>query len=75
MGDVTVADLKQLRVVKPPLPLLLRWNEVVAPLLDGAFLIQQQAQTLTTLRDTLHPRLISGLLRLPEAEEIIEEVA
>jgi type I restriction enzyme S subunit len=32
-----------------------------------------QAQTLATLRDTLLPRLISGQLRLPEAESQIEE--
>ena len=36
---------------------------------------QQQAQTLATLRDTLLPRLISGKLRLPEAEAVLEEVA
>jgi len=30
----------------------------------------KQAQTLATLRDTLLPRLISGQLRLPEAEAI-----
>lgn len=35
----------------------------------------QQAQTLATLRDTLLPRLISGQLRLPEAEAHIEEAA
>jgi len=29
-----------------------------------------QAQTLTTLRDTLLPRLISGQLRLPDAEAL-----
>ena len=34
----------------------------------------QQAQTLATLRDTLLPRLISGQLRLPEAEAEIEGV-
>ena len=33
----------------------------------------QQAQTLATLRDTLLPRLISGQLRLPEAEDAIDE--
>jgi len=33
----------------------------------------QHAQTLTTLRDTLLPRLISGQLRLPEAADLIEE--
>ncbi len=35
---------------------------------------QQQAQTLATLRDTLLPRLISGQLRLPEAEALLEQV-
>ncbi len=34
-----------------------------------------QAQTLSTLRDTLLPRLISGQLRLPEAESRLEEAA
>jgi type I restriction enzyme S subunit len=33
-----------------------------------------QAQTLAALRDTLLPRLISGQLRLPEAQHLIEEV-
>jgi type I restriction enzyme S subunit len=32
-----------------------------------------QAQTLATLRDTLLPRLISGQLRLPEAQHLTEE--
>ena len=36
---------------------------------------EQQAQTLSTLRDTLLPRLISGQLRLPEAEAELEESA
>jgi type I restriction enzyme S subunit len=35
----------------------------------------RQAQTLATLRDTLLPRLISGQLRLPEAEVMREAVA
>jgi type I restriction enzyme S subunit len=33
-----------------------------------------QAQTLATLRDTLLPRLISGQLRLPDAETLLSEV-
>ncbi|POY80622.1 restriction endonuclease subunit S [Pseudomonas amygdali pv. morsprunorum] len=35
---------------------------------------QEQAKTLTHLRDTLLPRLISGQLRLPEAEVMVEEI-
>ena len=33
-----------------------------------------QSQTLTTLRDTLLPRLISGQLRINQAQEVIDEV-
>ncbi len=32
-----------------------------------------QAQTLATLRDTLLPRLISGQLRLPDAQAAVED--
>ena len=35
---------------------------------------EAQAQTLATLRDTLLPRLISGQLRLPEAQALTAEV-
>jgi len=69
LGHVTVADLKRLRVVKPSDTVLQQWNEIVDPLIERAFNIAQQAQTLSTLRDTLLPRLISGQLRLPEAGE------
>ena len=37
--------------------------------------IEEQSQTLTAIRDTLLPRLISGQLRIPEAEALIEETA
>jgi len=75
LGHVTVSDLKQLQVVLPGNSLLERWNEIVDPLLERAFTIEQKAQTLATLRDTLLPRLISGQLCLPDAEALIEEAA
>ena len=34
---------------------------------------ERQAQTLATLRTTLLPRLISGQLRLPEAQALLKE--
>ncbi|MBN8284874.1 MAG: restriction endonuclease subunit S [Zoogloea sp.] len=64
------------------LPYLLPASECVAAYEAIALPLHQrvrhnlrQAQTLATLRDTLLPRLISGQLRLPEAEAILEEVA
>lgn len=71
LGHVTVSDLKRLQVIHPCDLLLERWNEIIDPLLERAFIVDQQVQTLTALRDTLLPRLISGQLRLPEVEELI----
>lgn len=51
------------------------FHDIAEPLLASIAENQQQAQTLATLRDTLLPRLISGQLRLPEAEAPIEEIA
>ena len=46
------------------------FTEVVAPVQRAIAANHAQAQTLATLRDTLLPRLISGQLRLPEAEAV-----
>ena len=72
LGHVTIADLKRLRIVKPSAQVIQSWNEIVEPIIDRAFIVEQQAQALATLRDTLLPRLISGQLRLPEAEAALE---
>jgi len=49
--------------------------EVFADLCEPVFAAimssEVQTQTLTQLRDTLLPRLISGQLRLPEAEALV----
>lgn len=49
------------------------FEEIVRPLYEYIRSNEYQAQTLTQLRDTLLPRLISGKLRLPEAETILEK--
>jgi type I restriction enzyme S subunit len=63
LGHVTIADLKRLKVVNPPPKILGKWNEIVAPLLEQAFIMDCQSKTLINLRDALLPRLISGQLR------------
>ncbi|WP_374981634.1 restriction endonuclease subunit S [Pseudomonas solani] len=74
LGHVTVADMKRLQVVYPPMSVIEQFNILAVPIHQMIFGNEQQAQTLTQLRDTLLPRLISGQLRLPEAEKIIEGV-
>lgn len=75
LGHVTVADLKRLQVVVPNQEILGQFSAVVEPIHTRIFQNGQQVQTLSTLRDTLLPRLISGQLRLPDAESIALQAA
>jgi type I restriction enzyme S subunit len=47
------------------------FRNIVDPIVRRVRLNEINAEALATLRDTLLPRLISGQLRLPEAEEIL----
>jgi type I restriction enzyme, S subunit len=65
-----------------PIPALVPSPELVSAFTDVAEALfarlvenEKQAQTLATLRDTLLPRLISGQLRLPEAQSAVSEAA
>jgi type I restriction enzyme S subunit len=50
------------------------YEDIAIKLHQRAKANREQAQTLTSLRDTLLPRLISGQLRLPDAEALIGDV-
>ncbi len=57
-------------VAVPPPDVLAEFSAIIRPLIDRTH--QSQVRDLTLLRDTLLPRLISGQLRLPEAETLLE---
>ncbi|WP_081888946.1 restriction endonuclease subunit S [Comamonas aquatica] len=61
------SKLASLSVVVPSMKVLTSFDELVRPLKQRVAVNERKAQTLSTLRDTLLPRLISGQLRLPEA--------
>lgn len=67
------AELGQYKVVVPTDEILKVYEGVGESVWVRVKANRQQAQTLTQLRDTLLPRLISGQLRLPEAQEQLEE--
>ena len=56
----------------PPKECIASFEAFTMPLQTRVRANQKQAQTLATLRDTLLPRLISGQLRLPAAEALLE---
>ena len=71
---LTQRDLGAQQGLIPPRGVLQQFEEIVAPLYVRMRAQELQAQTLTQLRDTLLPRLISGQLRLPEAQAWVAEV-
>jgi len=60
-------DIKGFQVLVPAKSVVTAYEEGISPLVQRQQSNQRQIETLTTLRDTLLPRLISGQLRLPEA--------
>ena len=70
--NLSKSGFEQLPVLLTAPELADRFSAVVEPLVGRIVANQEQAQTLSTLRDTLLPRLISGQLRLPEAEAATE---
>ena len=67
----TTHFLKTELVVLPPENILSTFADTIRPMIDRSHLTQ--INQLATLRDTLLPRLISGQLRLPDAEAMLEE--
>lgn len=58
--------------IVPPAGLVERYTDMAMSLLHRVRVNDQHAQRLSELRDTLLPRLISGKLRLPEAQAMME---
>ncbi len=73
MPRVGWKDLAAYPLVIPPERVASAYTDVVEPLLARMRANVLQAQTLATLRDTLLPRLISGQLRLPQAQAVAED--
>lgn len=74
--NISSAGIESVRLVVPSNKKVLKaFNDLVEPLFAGWINNQKTIKTLANLRDTLLPRLISGQLRLPEAEAALAEVA
>ncbi|RMP67215.1 hypothetical protein ALQ19_200081 [Pseudomonas syringae pv. berberidis] len=74
MPRVNWKDLSDYALVIPPVEVAAEYSDVVHPLFEQITANVHEAKTLGQLRDTLLPRLISGQLRLPEAEAQLEAV-
>ena len=66
--------LKNYTIVIPPLNIQHEFSNILKPIFDATSLNAEISKNLTSIRDTLLPRLISGQLRINQAQEIMDEV-
>jgi len=60
--------------VLPPVDLIFFFDQMVSTIFDRMNCLRSEEEILSPLRNALLPRLISGELRVPDAEKMLEEV-
>jgi type I restriction enzyme, S subunit len=73
LGHVTVRDMKEMLVISAPKKIKKQFEQIAAPLFEKIKLNLSESQTLTDLRDTLLPKLMSGEIRVADAEREMEK--
>ncbi len=71
--EISKKAFRPIPALVPPPEVVKEFTTVAGTLFGRLIESEKQAQTLATLRDTLLPRLISGALRLPQAQATAEE--
>jgi type I restriction enzyme S subunit len=72
MGHIQRGHLSAAKVLVPSDKLLEEMSRYFAPLIDEMVQAKVASKTLAAIRDTLLPKLISGDLRIPDAEKLVE---
>jgi type I restriction enzyme, S subunit len=73
-GSMGKKEFHGLKAVAPSQDVIRAFERVVGPLDKQIEILERQTATLAALRDTLLPKLLSGAVRVPEAEEALQGV-
>jgi type I restriction enzyme S subunit len=71
-NTITRDTFKTIRIAFPPTNLTNSYEEILHPFMESILANLYESATLASLRDTLIPKLISGELRVPDAEKLVE---
>ncbi|HEX6904864.1 MAG TPA: restriction endonuclease subunit S [Thermoanaerobaculia bacterium] len=74
LESLNVRNIPKLRLVIPTEPVAREFERVCRPLRARMENNLEESRTLSALRDTLLPKLLSGEIRVKQAEKIVEEV-
>jgi type I restriction enzyme S subunit len=70
--NLSTNEIKNTKFILPQKDIHQKFNEIAVTLQEQIFSHEQEQDALSGIRDTLLPRLISGQLRLPEAETVLK---
>jgi|LakMenE18May11ns_1017448.scaffolds.fasta_scaffold9936926_2 type I restriction enzyme S subunit len=73
-GAINGKDLASIQVVAPSTEATAAFNSQCLPMDESIQSNTLETEHLTTIRDTLLPKLISGEIRIPDAEKMLEAV-
>lgn len=71
--NLNTGNFSKIEIISPPTELLNEYHETIKNLFCKILNNEHQSKSLITLRDTLLPKLLSGQLRIPDAEKLMEE--
>jgi type I restriction enzyme S subunit len=71
--EISKANFRPILLIAPPAKIMQTFDQQVRPLYKRIVKSERESHTLTGMRDTLLPKLISGELRLKDAEKFLEE--
>ncbi|MCY4358857.1 MAG: restriction endonuclease subunit S [Gammaproteobacteria bacterium] len=72
-ANVSPRDILGISLILPPAELRRMFAQIVSPIIKRILISCSEAHNISKLRDTLLPKLISGELRIPDAEKFLEE--
>jgi type I restriction enzyme S subunit len=74
-GSINKDSFEKLRFVIPPTEIVAAYERQAGPLDEQIRILENQSRTLAALRDALLPKLLSGGIRVSEAESLAEKAA
>lgn len=70
--EISKTNFRPIPTVTPPADVMLKFEQLTLPLYERIVECAQESRTLVALRDTLLPKLISGVLQVKDTERFME---
>lgn len=71
--EISKANFRPIRILQPPEAVIREFDKLVRPIYERIVLCVRESSHLTSLRDTLLPKLISGEIRIGDAQRVEQQ--